>query len=197
MPKISTSNEILGYLGLSPMPRNSHHQDYLFLVGDPYQPSFATVTGRGATQRIPMEHHETWRSEVDFYTWPALKPRKHTHKAILKLITPSFVGVGWGLSFFTWNLRNKNKNASVICRFFSVFGYVSHKGDEITLYAVDSTNCHVWCLELVGLHSESPRDLLSIPAKMPGDSEQSMRKNSTPTSKEQLETIVTSTTRCI
>ena len=32
-----------------PPPSNSHHQDYCitFLVGDPYKPSFATVTGRG------------------------------------------------------------------------------------------------------------------------------------------------------
>ena len=36
-------------LGLS----NSHHQDYycICLVGDPYKPSFATVTGRGDNPR--------------------------------------------------------------------------------------------------------------------------------------------------
>ena len=33
-----------------PPPSNSHHQEYrniTFLVGDPYNPSFATVPGRG------------------------------------------------------------------------------------------------------------------------------------------------------
>ncbi len=36
-----------------PPPSNSHHQDYeTFLVGDPYKPSFATVTGGGHIQII-------------------------------------------------------------------------------------------------------------------------------------------------
>ena len=36
------------YVGLSPPPSKSHHQDYyIFRIGNPYQPSFATVTGRG------------------------------------------------------------------------------------------------------------------------------------------------------
>ena len=32
-----------------PLPSNRHHQDYciLFLIGNPYKPSCATVTGRG------------------------------------------------------------------------------------------------------------------------------------------------------
>ena len=35
-------------LGCPPSQDTSHHQDYeTFLVGDPYKPSFATVTGRG------------------------------------------------------------------------------------------------------------------------------------------------------
>ena len=39
----------VGYiLGLPPSQDSSHHQDDItFLVGDPYKPSFATVTGRG------------------------------------------------------------------------------------------------------------------------------------------------------
>ena len=38
-----------GYvLGCPPSQDSSHHQDYeTFFVGDPYKPSFATVTGRG------------------------------------------------------------------------------------------------------------------------------------------------------
>ena len=37
----------LGDLGwIYPPPSNSHHQDYChFLVGNPYKPSFVTVTG--------------------------------------------------------------------------------------------------------------------------------------------------------
>ena len=35
-------------LGCPPSQDASHHEDYEpFLVGDPYKPSFATVTGRG------------------------------------------------------------------------------------------------------------------------------------------------------
>ena len=39
---------VLWSLGCPPSQDSSHHQDYeTFLVGDPYKPSFATVTGRG------------------------------------------------------------------------------------------------------------------------------------------------------
>ena len=42
-------------LGCSPSQDSSHHQDYEpFLVGDPYKPSFATVTGRGDNPRYPF-----------------------------------------------------------------------------------------------------------------------------------------------
>ena len=38
---------IITWVGTT-LPSKSHHQDYEpFLVGDPYKPSFATVTGRG------------------------------------------------------------------------------------------------------------------------------------------------------
>ena len=35
------------YIYITLGPGNSHRQDYLFSVGDPYKPSFATVTGWG------------------------------------------------------------------------------------------------------------------------------------------------------
>ena len=42
------------YLGLSPLPVAVTTRIITCLVGDPYKPSFATVTGRGTTQIIPM-----------------------------------------------------------------------------------------------------------------------------------------------
>ena len=35
------------YIGLSPLPVTVTTRIITFLVGDPYKPSFATVTGRG------------------------------------------------------------------------------------------------------------------------------------------------------
>ncbi len=35
------------YFGLSPLPVTATTRIITFLVGDPYKPSFATVTGRG------------------------------------------------------------------------------------------------------------------------------------------------------
>ena len=45
-------------LGCPPSQNASHHQDHYctFLVGKPYKPSFATVTGRGDN---PMYNNET------------------------------------------------------------------------------------------------------------------------------------------
>ncbi len=38
----------IGYiLGCLPAQDASHHQDHDILLGDPYKPSFVTVTGRG------------------------------------------------------------------------------------------------------------------------------------------------------
>ena len=42
------------YLGLSPLPVTVTTRIITFLVGDPYKPSFATVTGRGTTQLISL-----------------------------------------------------------------------------------------------------------------------------------------------
>ena len=39
----------------------------MFLVGDPYKPSFATVTGRGTTQVTPQ------KSNMDTKKWPCQK----------------------------------------------------------------------------------------------------------------------------
>ncbi len=43
-------------LGCSPAQDASHHQDYdIFRIGDPYKPSFATVTGRGDNPNNPYD----------------------------------------------------------------------------------------------------------------------------------------------
>ena len=42
------ANALADWLGCPPSQDASHHQDYyIFRIGDPYKPSFATVTGRG------------------------------------------------------------------------------------------------------------------------------------------------------
>ena len=56
-----------------PPPSNSHHQDYyIFRIGDPYKPSFATVTGRGP-------HMLTFVStNNDSPSWSSLSPSSPT-----------------------------------------------------------------------------------------------------------------------
>ena len=52
------------HLGLSPLPVTVTTRIITFLVGDPYKPSFATVTGRGDNPsfttffRAPSEPHQ-------------------------------------------------------------------------------------------------------------------------------------------
>ena len=52
----------IGYiLGVAPSQDSSHHQDYEpFLVGDPYKPSFPTVTGRGPHPRYATQSCEDY-----------------------------------------------------------------------------------------------------------------------------------------
>ena len=45
--EISMSTGVYIYIGLSPLPVTVTTRNITFLVGDPYKPSFATVTGRG------------------------------------------------------------------------------------------------------------------------------------------------------
>ena len=57
-----------------PPHSNSDHQGYYILVGDPYKPSFATVTGRGPHPRYNifiLKKNETkshQRSNIDVDT---------------------------------------------------------------------------------------------------------------------------------
>ena len=39
------------------LPNNCHHQDFTCLVGDPYEPSFATITGKGDSPKYPQHLH--------------------------------------------------------------------------------------------------------------------------------------------
>ena len=52
-----------------PPPSNSHHQDYYILIGNPYKPSFATVTVRG-----PYPKHTSSTLFFVFFTSPR-KPK--------------------------------------------------------------------------------------------------------------------------
>ena len=56
-----------------PPPSNSHHQDYYILVGDPYKPSFATVTGRGDNPSYTRIVHfwvKSWTTQKCFdFEW--------------------------------------------------------------------------------------------------------------------------------
>ncbi len=56
-------------LGVAPSQDASDHQDYEpFLVGDPYKPSFATVTGRGETTQVMYSKGRK--------SWPTFRERK-------------------------------------------------------------------------------------------------------------------------
>ena len=60
-----------GYFGLPPHPVTVTTRIITFLVGDPYKPSFATVTGRGDKPRDTLLLHKTiagwtWSHEVLF-----------------------------------------------------------------------------------------------------------------------------------
>ena len=58
-----------------PPPSNSHHQDYFIFVGNPYKPSFVTVTGWGVDQIYNWPKSLTggweWRfpSKISFSNW--------------------------------------------------------------------------------------------------------------------------------
>ena len=55
------------YLGLSPCPVTVTDRIVIFLVGDPYKPSFATVTGRGDNPSYTVDGSEIRRSPPGMY----------------------------------------------------------------------------------------------------------------------------------
>ena len=52
----------IGYiLELPPTQDSSDHQDYEpFLIGDPYKPSFVTITGRGVRPKLYHKSSKDW-----------------------------------------------------------------------------------------------------------------------------------------
>ena len=83
-------------LGLSPLPVTVTTSIITFLVGDPYKPSFATVTGRGDSPMYPIFNFrfcfnfliETKKSEsrTQQKTWPCFDPSSTQNKVLLCFI---------------------------------------------------------------------------------------------------------------
>ena len=74
------------YLGTTPHPVTATTRITPFLVGNPYKPSFVTVTGWGVDLRNTIRNHKTnpihWNREKSSRHWnhPKIKDRNHSQR---------------------------------------------------------------------------------------------------------------------
>ena len=52
------------YLGCGPFPVTVTTRIATFLVGNPYKPSFTTVTGKGATPKVYQQFHQSYHGHA-------------------------------------------------------------------------------------------------------------------------------------